>query len=68
MFGSVATRTDRPGSNLDLLVTFEEGRDIVDLLALEADLAALLTVRVDVVSAGSTGRVAERARREAVAL
>jgi len=68
VFGSVATRTDRPGSDLDLLVTFEEGRDIVDLLALEADLAALLTVPVDVVSAGSSGRVAERARHEAVAL
>jgi sugar-phosphatase len=44
------------------------GRDIVDLLALQAELEDLLTVPVDVVSAGSSGAVAERARAESVAL
>lgn len=68
VFGSVAHGTDRPGSDLDLMVAFEEGRDIVDLLALQAELEELLTVRVDVVSAGSTGVVADRARGEAVLL
>ncbi|RMI06662.1 helix-turn-helix domain-containing protein [Cellulomonas triticagri] len=68
VFGSVAHGTDRVGSDLDLMVAFEPGRDIVDLLALEADLEALLTVPVDVVSAGSSGAVAERARAESVAL
>ncbi|WP_448060510.1 nucleotidyltransferase family protein [Cellulomonas hominis] len=66
VFGSVAMGTDRP--DLDLVVSFDDGRDIVDLLALEADLEAILTVHVDVVSAGSSGPVTSRARREAVAL
>lgn len=68
VFGSVALGTDAPGSDLDLMVAFEPGRDIVDLLALEAELQEILTVPVDVVSAGSTGPVARRARAEAVAL
>jgi predicted nucleotidyltransferase len=68
VFGSVAHGTDTPGSDLDLMVAFEPGRDIVDLLALEAELQTILTVPVDVVSAGSTGAVARRARAEAVAL
>lgn len=68
VFGSVAHGTDAPGSDLDLMVAFADGRDIVDLLALQAELEELLTVPVDVVSAGSTGPVADRARSEAVAL
>lgn len=68
VFGSVAHGTDEPGSDLDVMVAFEDGRDIVDLLALQADLEELLTVPVDVVSAGSSGEVARRARAEAVAL
>lgn len=68
VFGSVAHGTDAPGSDLDLMVAFEDGRDIVDLLALQSDLEELLTVPVDVVSAGSRGAVADRARGESVAL
>lgn len=68
VFRSVAHGTDEPGSDLDLMVDFEDGRDIVDLLALQAHLEELLTVPVDVVSAGSSGDVARRARAEAVAL
>jgi predicted nucleotidyltransferase len=68
VFGSVAHRTDDADSDLDLMVSFAEGRDIVDLLSLQAELERLLTVPVDVVSAGSTGAVAARARRESVAL
>lgn len=68
VFGSVARGSDRTGSDLDLVVAFEDGRDIVDLLALQAELEDLLTVPVDVVSAGSSGAVAERARAESVAL
>lgn len=60
LIGSVAQGTDRPTSDLDLLVDFEPGRDIVDLLALEDELAVLLTVDVDVVSSGSSGRMARR--------
>ena len=68
VFGSVAAGSDQPGSDLDLLVTFPPGADIVTLLTLEEELSALLTVPVEVVSAGSTGPVLERALAEAVPL
>ncbi len=68
IFGSAARGDDRPGSDLDLLVTFSEEAGITDLLAMEEELAELLTVPVDVVSAGSTGRLIERALKEAVPL
>lgn len=68
VFGSVARGDDRPGSDIDLLVTFPPAADIVTLLTLEEELARLLTVPVDVVSSGSTGRVLDGARAEAVPL
>lgn len=68
IFGSVATGRDRPDSDLDLLVTFPPGADIVTLLSLEEELANLLTVPVDVVSAGSSGSLLERALSECVPL
>lgn len=68
VFGSVARGEDGPGSDIDLLVTFPPGADIVTLLTLEEELADLLTVPVDVVSSGSSGRVLDRARAEAVPL
>ncbi len=55
LFGSAAQGTDRPDSDLDLLVTFPDDADIVTLLTLEEELSALLTVPVDVVSANSSG-------------
>lgn len=68
VFGSVARGDDSPGSDIDLLVTFPPEADIVTLLTLEEELADLLTVPVDVVSSGSSGRVLDRARAEAVPL
>ena len=68
VFGSVAHGTDQPDSDIDLLVTFPPGSDIVTLLSLEEDLSSLLTVPVDVVSAGSSGPVLARALAEAVPL
>ncbi|TBT85421.1 XRE family transcriptional regulator [Propioniciclava sinopodophylli] len=68
VFGSVARGDDSPGSDIDLLVTFPPEADIVTLLTLEEELAELLTVPVDVVSCGSSGRVIDRARAEAVPL
>lgn len=68
VFGSVARGEDDPGSDLDLLVTFPPDADIVTLLTLEEELASILTVPVDVVSSGSSGRVLDRARVEAVPL
>lgn len=68
VFGSVANGTDLADSDLDLLITFPAGADIVTLLTLEEDLSNLLTVPVDVISAGSSGPVLERALAEAVPL
>ena len=68
VFGSVARGDDSPGSDIDLLVTFPPEADIVTLLTLEEELTDLLTVPVDVVLSGSSGRVLDRARAEAVPL
>ena len=68
VFGSVVRGTDGPDSDLDLLVTFPPGSDIVTLLGLEEDLADLLTVPVDIVSAGSSGPALARALAEGVPL
>ncbi len=68
VFGSVARGTDEPGSDLDLLVRFSDDAGITDLLAMEDELAELLTVPVDVVSAGSSGRIIGRALGEAIPL
>lgn len=68
VFGSVARRQDRPESDVDLLVTFPPHADIVTVLTLEEELSDLLTVPVNVVSAGSSGPVLTRALAEAVAL
>ena len=68
IFGSVARGTDDTGSDIDLLVHFEAGRDIVDLLTVEQQLSELLTFDVDVISDDSAGTVAVQALREAVPL
>ncbi len=68
ILGSVARGTDRPGSDIDLIVRLEPGRDIVDLLVLEEQLSDLFTFDVDVIADDSTGAVIEHARREAVPL
>lgn len=68
VFGSVARRSDQPGSDVDLLVTFPPGADIVTLLTLEEELSTLLTVPVDIVSARSSGPGLEQAVSEAVPL
>jgi predicted nucleotidyltransferase len=68
VFGSVAIGNDQPDSDLDFIVSFPPDADIVTLLTLEEELSELLTVPVDVVSAGSSGPVLERALAEAVPL
>lgn len=50
VFGSVARGEQRPGSDVDLLVTFEHGRSLLDLGGLIADLEDLLGGHVDVVT------------------
>ena len=50
MFGSRVRDDFTPQSDLDLLVTFEPGAGLFDLIGLEQDLAQLLGVKVDVVT------------------
>jgi predicted nucleotidyltransferase len=48
VFGSVARHAPDQTSDLDLLVDLQPGRTLLDLVALERDLTALLGCRVDV--------------------
>ena len=66
VFGSVARGEDRPGSDIDFLVEFEPGASLLDLMAIQDDLEALLGCTVDVVSAGGLKDRDEHIRREAV--
>ncbi|MBB0245606.1 helix-turn-helix domain-containing protein [Streptomyces alkaliphilus] len=51
VFGSVARGEHRPGSDLDLLVTFAPDASLFDRIELARDLEDTLGVKVDVVSA-----------------
>lgn len=50
VFGSRARGDARPDSDLDLLVRFEDGRSLVDLVSMKLSLEELLGIGVDVVS------------------
>lgn len=52
VFGSMARGDEGPESDVDLLVDVDEGRSLLDVIALEQDLEALLGCSVQVVSAG----------------
>jgi predicted nucleotidyltransferase len=52
LFGSAARGEDRPDSDIDLLVDFDQGSSLFDLIRMLRDLEALLGRAVDVVSAG----------------
>lgn len=67
LFGSAARGEERAGSDVDFLVELEPGRNLIDLIGLENDLADALGVKVDVVTARSAKpRVLERALKDAV--
>jgi uncharacterized protein len=51
-FGSAARGDDRPDSDIDLLVDFDEDSSLFDLMRMSRELEALLGRPVDVVSAG----------------
>ncbi len=50
VFGSVARGENRPDSDLDLLVEMADDRSLLDLVALEQELEALLHRPVDVLT------------------
>ena len=52
LFGSVARGEDKPDSDIDLLVDFEQESSLFDLMRLSRELEELLGRAVDVVSVG----------------
>jgi predicted nucleotidyltransferase len=52
LFGSAARGEDRPDSDIDLLVDFDQDSSLFDLMRMSRELEALLGRPVDVVSAG----------------
>ncbi len=69
VFGSIARGEDRPDSDVDLLVDVEPGRSLLDVIALEQDLEALLGRPVDVQTDGGLGPyLQQRILAEAAAL
>jgi predicted nucleotidyltransferase len=69
VFGSVARGDDRPDSDVDLLVDVEPGRSLLDVIALEQDLEALLGRTVDVqTDSGLSPYLQQRILAEAAAL
>ena len=69
IFGSVARGESDEKSDLDLLVTMEPGRSLLDHAALWLELQELLGCEVDVVSEkGLRPRMRDRVLKEAVPL
>jgi uncharacterized protein len=69
VFGSVARGESRDSSDLDLLVKMTEGRSLLDLVALGADLEEALGLAVDVVTEKSLSPyLRDRVLAEAVSL
>jgi uncharacterized protein len=69
VFGSVARGESDEKSDLDLLVTMEAGRSLLDHAALWLELQELLGCEVDVVSEkGLRPRMRDRVLKEAVPL
>ena len=68
-FGSVVRGEDRPGSDIDLLVTMQPGRDLLDLVGLAQELEELLHQKMDVVSDEEISpHLRARIHREAMAI
>ena len=69
LFGSLARGEGDDASDIDLLVTFEEGRSLLDHAALILELQDLLGCQVDVVSdQGIKPRIRQRVLDEAIPL
>jgi len=69
IFGSVARGQSHNDSDLDVLVSMDRGRSLLDLVALGDEWEALLGCRVDVVTdAGLSPYLRERVCAEAVSV
>lgn len=49
VFGSVSREEETENSDIDFLVTLEQGRSLLDLVGLQQDLSSYLLRRVDVI-------------------
>jgi hypothetical protein len=69
VFGSAARGESSPDSDIDFLVDMEDGRNLLDLVALWQDLEELLGCKVEVITDGGTSPyLRERIYAEAVPL
>lgn len=69
IFGSVARGERRADSDLDLLVDLEDGRSLLDLVAVKQDIEDLLGCPVDVLTERSISPyIRQRILKEAVPL
>ncbi|HYW47618.1 MAG TPA: nucleotidyltransferase family protein [Bryobacteraceae bacterium] len=66
VFGSVVRGDNRDDSDVDLLVEFEEGKTLFDLIGLKSDLQLLLGATVDVVTPNSLRYIRDRVLAEAL--
>lgn len=68
-FGSAARGEDRADSDIDILVSLDRGRTLLDLVGLEQDLTKLLGRKVDVVvDGGISPHIEQRTLSEAIAI
>ena len=68
VFGSVARGDNQESSDVDLLVEFERGRTLFDLIGLRLDLRDLLGTEVEIVAPGSLRYLRDRVMTEAVGI
>lgn len=50
LFGSVARSEDGEESDIDLLVSFEEGRSLFDLIRFKQEMEEIMGIKVDVLT------------------
>ncbi|WP_204758487.1 nucleotidyltransferase family protein [Lentibacillus sediminis] len=69
LFGSVAKGAEQKNSDIDLLVSFEEGRSLFDLIRFKQEVESLLGRDVDVVTENSIhSSIKEEILNEAISL
>ena len=68
VFGSVVRADNREDSDVDLLVEFDTGKTLFDLIGLKLDLESLLGVTVDVVTPNSLRYIRDKVLAEALPL
>ena len=69
VFGSVSREEETPESDVDFLVTLEQGRSLLDLVGLQQDLSSYLLRNVDVIPDDSLNKyLRDRIMKEALSL